>query len=235
MAKPKWTSGDLLPFSSKPALWALLWFNSLELEDEDNEDEDPKLLAWATKLLKPDAKFARAVQKKQLAFDFGNGWGWRIRIDQGHHHVLVTPEGTELALGRDDGHPVRPILRWEELDAMRSSLRARKGNATDDALLVLALHSVTEGGISKSNFTDGIKARQAALVSLLALPKENAHYLALKLAGLGDVEWSRDRLRGFVNDGADSARNPKSAAGKLFAKANGFETLNRFFSAVGLR
>ena len=137
-----------------------------------------------------------------------------------------------IALGRDDGHPILPILRWEELDALRTHLRARKGNATDDALVVLSLLTVTDGGISKKNFMDAIDARQQALATLLAFPKTKAHDGALKLTDMGSVDWSKDAKRGFVNDGQDSARNPKSGPGKQFAKAKGFETLSRFLRAI---
>lgn len=51
-------------------------------------------------------------------------------------------------------------------------------------------------------------------------------------AGAPSAAHCASRKRGFVNDAHDSARNPQSGPGKLFAKSKGFATLNRFFAAL---
>ncbi len=205
-------TGDLVPLFATRELWGLVLFNALE-----DEEAGVSALRSFGKV----ASRAAAAQYLTATWRFPGGWKWRATISAGVHHVLIGPDRKEYAVGRDDPHPVLPILRWQEL--------AQMDRANGDPALVLMLALATQAQ-TKPEAAAATARYVEALNATCKLGRA-----APKIAGLlveQSTTWMADKRLGWVSTSANSARNPTGHFGKLYAKSKMPQALRAFFAAL---
>lgn len=206
--------GTLVPLMRRPETWGLILWNRID-DEEEGVDESRAFGNVA-------AKAARA-QRTEATWTFPGKWRWNVHVYQGVHHTLITPDGDELQVGRDDPHPVLPILRWQELQLMDAA-------AKRDPMLVLVLAAATQAQ-TKAELEAASSRYAEALVECCKLKAPKAQKIAALLADRSSA-WKEDKKLGWITTAASSRRNPKGHFGKPFAKAKGFAVVKDFFASL---
>lgn len=235
---PAVVEGDLLPLLKKRALWGVLLDSRLQPRDADDYDDDTR-----RSLFGREGKELRDAQGTSATWSLPGGWAWRVTVDQGVHHTVIAPDGKETFVGRDDAHPIGPILRYEDLD----TISAAAGDPRLELLLAAMTCSQRAGGWPK-RFEKALgsvcklpAAKARTVAELLVLegrpgkpPKAGAATLAKLLSTIADPKAARPVpaattshaatkriVEGDLLDGLDASAWRSLLAGKPLAKLRG--------------
>jgi hypothetical protein len=135
-----------------------------------------------------------------------------------------------ICLGKGGGHWLLPCFRWRELLELRKGILPTRGRNLSGAALLLFFPATWLTAAD-----DYEEVRQVLLQASDALgltSDQGIEHEIDQLVGNNktDIRWSKHHSLGWINNGPNSRRNPKSSAS---LKPEEFLELTRFMVALG--